>query len=322
MALTCRKLSQLVRDDRVWQAKLTWLDYRGPGAIDWRQRLALESEPDQAESIPPPVEDRYRDNVEELKTSSPKARAVPGTEDDEFGDFFEGDKEDAGQDDGFGDFQASSADPFALADDFDDVAIGPLPTKTRRESQDLMMLFDDEARAVTLPQPKVNQSLASNTAARRQVKSAPAPWPPPSSIAARDALIEIFKTHHGLLLPYYLSLLQHTTSSLVFSSPTLTPITRSQVLASLVRFCQPLVAPTRSLPQRMTVLRNVQSATDFFESALLTEFERADTRRDEEAMKEKATVLAELKSSSVIQVFVQKREIFYDQSHNPLRNLV
>lgn len=72
----------------------------------------------------------------------------------------------------------------------------------------------------------------------------------------------------------------------------------------------------------MTVLRNVQSATDFFESALLTEFERADTRRDEEAMKEKATVLAELKSSSVIQVFVQKREIFYDQSHNPLRNLV
>lgn len=73
----------------------------------------------------------------------------------------------------------------------------------------------------------------------------------------------------------------------------------------------------------MTVLRNVQSAMDFFESALLTEFERADTRGDEQGMKEKAGVLWELnQSQSVVQVFVQKREIFYDQSHNPLKNLM
>jgi recyclin-1 len=70
------------------------------------------------------------------------------------------------------------------------------------------------------------------------------------------------------------------------------------------------------------VLRNAQSAMDFFESALISEFEKADGKKDEEAMRDKAKVLWELnQSSNVAQVFVQRREIFYDQSHNPLKNL-
>jgi recyclin-1 len=315
---------------------LTWLDYRGPGAIDWKQRTKAELGPDHLVEPDPGTEGGYRDEPEESEDAQPapatKRGTIPIDDDDDFGDFFEGERDDQlqVQDDGFGDFQANSPDPFGLSDDFDDIAIGPAPDiKKRRESNDLMMLFDDETpgapvSAAPLPARGVIAPLSTGTSSTK-VKTRPKPVPPPpplSSTVAGDALLDVFKTHHDLLLPYYLSLLQHTTSSLVFSSPTLTPVTRSQVLSSLVRFCQPMVAPTRSLPQRMTVLRNVQSATDFFESALLAEFERADTRRDEQAMKEKAIVLAELKSSSVIQVFVQKREIFYDQSHNPLRNLV
>jgi len=61
---------------------------------------------------------------------------------------------------------------------------------------------------------------------------------------------------------------------------------------------------------------------DFFESALLSEFEKADTLKDEKTMKDKAKVLWELNTTnSLSQIFVQKREVFYDQSFNPLRNL-
>lgn len=135
-------------------------------------------------------------------------------------------------------------------------------------------------------------------------------------------LLSVFKTYHALLLPYYTSLIQHTTSSLVFSTPSLSPMLRAQLLATLSRFCHPSLAPTRSLPQRQTVLRNAQSAMDFFESALISEFEKADGRKDEEAMRDKARVLWELnQTSNVAQVFVQRREIFYDQSHDPLKNL-
>ena len=134
----------------------------------------------------------------------------------------------------------------------------------------------------------------------------------------------------------------------------MTPLLRARLLASLNRFCHPLVAPTRSRTQRLLVARNVQSAIDFYESTLLAEFERADTDaggakggakgggalkgatgRDEATMKDKANVLWELNQSTTLsQVFVQKRETLFastlspgggggggTSSHDPLKNL-
>jgi recyclin-1 len=165
----------------------------------------------------------------------------------------------------------------------------------------------------------------------------------------------VYQQHVSLLLPFYTSLQTQSTSSLVFTTTTftsapssgpitMTPLLRARLLASLNRFCHPLVAPTRSRTQRLLVARNVQSAIDFYESTLLAEFERADAAagpggRDEATMKDKANVLWELNQSTTLsQVFVQKRETLFSGSgsgsalggggggggggsHDPLKNL-
>ena len=82
------------------------------------------------------------------------------------------------------------------------------------------------------------------------------------------------------------------------------------------------MAPTRSLPQRLTAKRNIGAAADFFEAALLAEFSRADERNDEDEMKEKVEILVELNGGlSAVQVFVQKREMLTDAGFDPLQNL-
>lgn len=172
----------------------------------------------------------------------------------------------------------------------------------------------------------------------------------PAAGEASLPLLSIYQQHLNLLLPFYTSLQTQSTSSLVFTvSPPLSPLLRARLLACLARFTHPLLAPTRSRPQRLTVQRNVQSAVDFYESTLLAEFEKADQGgfraggpsstaagvaagasqedpaggRDEEAMKETAMILWELNQSSTLsQVFVQKRETLFGQNHDPLRNLV
>ncbi|GAA5865734.1 hypothetical protein JCM1840_003237 [Sporobolomyces johnsonii] len=343
LALCSRKLAALARDDRLWRIKLAWLDYKGPGALNWRDkaddRRAVNGHDDETSAAPtkPP---------EPSRTASP----VFSASDDEFGDFFEGEPPEAGPstggaaaDDGFGDFQDGaldhSPDPFGLADDFSQVAIGSKPSapagKAKAATDDLLLMFDDETDFPAPPpttkprRPPAVTQLTFETAppVPSPGTSRPAaftfnPSSTPTSPHSSPTLLNVYKTHHSLLLPYYSSLITHTTSSLVFTTSTLTPMMRARLLASLSRFGHPLVAPTRSLPQRLTVLRNVQSATDFFESALLAEFEKADTGRDEKAMRDKAVVLWELnESSSLSQIFVQKREIFYDQGHNPLKNL-
>ncbi|SCZ88219.1 BZ3500_MvSof-1268-A1-R1_Chr2-1g04266 [Microbotryum saponariae] len=352
-ASTCRSLAQLARDDRVWAVKLDWLSYKGPGQIHYaNQKRGSESHNDpQPPSAPNgvkndqrPPQEPYRDDDDDDDDEQPSKEPHhhdddnDDDDDDDFGDFFRGKQPSVpaiesstlaapttAADDGFGDFQDAAQrvdDPFNLAtDDFAHVDLNPpsnaLP-KTA-DAADLMLIFDDDDqdRAVVPPAAPSATPTSSSSSRNR-----------PLSVSSTTTttgetldLYHVFKTHYSLLLPYYSSLLTHTTSSLVFTS-NLQPMWRARILASLVRFCQPLVAPTRSVPQRMTVLRNTQSAMDFFESALLAEFERADTKGDEKAMKEKAYVLWELNQSpSVIQVFIQKREIFYDQSHNPLKNL-
>lgn len=359
-ALASRKFSQLVRDDSVWKAKLRWLNYKGPGQMDW---ASTSNPPQSAAATAPP---RKPDAVTE--TSS----------DDDFGDFFDGDaREEAvsDTDDGFGDFQDGEADLapqgardasvelFSISDGFDDAvklenSDAARSRKTPKAPDDLLLMFDDEddddlvapppqstpaagkpfkrppavsnltfATQPVLPSPPTSaHSTASSSrpSAFAFNPSNPSPTSPhaPSSQEQHD-YISTFKAYHATLLPYYLSLVTHTTSSLVFTTPSLSPMMRARLLSTLSRFCHPLLAPTRSLPQRLTVLRNVQSAMDFFESALVAEFERADTSKDEDSMRDKAKVLWELnEGNSLREIFVQKREeVFFEREFNPLRNL-
>lgn len=310
-ALASTKFALLSRDDRVWKRKLGWLDYRGPGKIE--EDVIEESGRGGG------VEGGGGGKALLLSDSEPLFAAV----EDDFGAFLgEGDGDvSLVQDDGFGEFQD-------FDDDFGGGATNP-PLLKEDAANDLMMMFEDEpispmttnGTSSTNHRP-ILQTKLTFVASVPPFKTPTSPNAPNLPVNSRSKL-QLFQHYHSLLLPYYLSLMNHTTSSLLFTSPTLTPSSRSQLLSTLVRFCSPLLAPSRSLPQRMTVLRNVQSSMDFFESALLAEFERCDTRGDEEGMKEKAKVLWGLnKSMSVIQVFVQKREIFYDQTFDPLKNLV
>ncbi|GAA6007013.1 hypothetical protein JCM10207_009170 [Rhodosporidiobolus poonsookiae] len=354
LALCSRKLAALAKDDRVWRTKLAWLDYHGPGEVNWRDEAARK-EPSGAETVENGITDhgRIQAAAPASKPPDPRRSGSPVfSSDDEFGDFFEGEADapaagagaGAAADDGFGDFQdgdlGSEADPFGLSDDFAEVRLDAKPP-AKKPADDLLLMFDeDDLVAPVSPTPTakprrpppVSQLTFDTPATRSPPTSAPstatrsafafnAATPTSPNRPSHD-LLAIFKKHHSLLLPFYTSLVTHTTSSLIFTTSSLTPMLRAQLLSSLSRFCHPLVAPTRSLPQRSTVLRNVQSAMDFFESALIAEFEKADARRDEDAMKEKAEVLWQLnESSNVAQVFVQRREIFYDSSPNPLRNL-
>ncbi|BGO99805.1 Recyclin-1 [Rhodotorula toruloides] len=347
VALCSRKLASIARDDRLWKMKLCCLGYHGPGEIDWRDGKEV------MEGTRTVVADGRVAEAEARQgdvNGSKAADVVYESSDDEFGDFFEGDKEAkpraTGADDGFGDFQdgdLEAEDPFGLAEDFPTVALGDAPPRTKPPpADDLLLMFDDDVAPPTSvpapPKPRRPPPVSKLTFETPIAAGSPTtpsskpgaftfnPSTPtsatPTSAGPSQTFLTLYKKHHAILLPYYISLQTLTTSSLVFTTSTLTPMLRAQLLASLARFCHPLVAPTRSLPQRMTVLRNVQSAIDFFESALLAEFERADSIQDEQAMKEKAEVMWELnQSTTVSQVFVQKRETLFGTNHYPLRNL-
>ncbi|GAA5893611.1 Rcy1p [Sporobolomyces salmoneus] len=361
-ALASRKFSQLVRDDSVWRVKLGWLEYKGPGQVDWKKGKSAQQQTRQ-DSPPPSV----------AKTvNTPRKVESTIESDEEFGDFFQGEEgaqeDEGGTDDGFGDFQDgdfqngttqagdTSIDIFGLSDGFDAVQLDQPPPSTTgkkppKAADDLLLMFDDEDEADLIappPPPTTNRSKRPPAVTNLTFTTQPVlPSPPisahstssttrpsafsfnsstptsPATPSAQNDYLSIYKTYHSTLLPYYTSLQTHTTSSLVFTTSSLSPMSRAQLLSTLSRFCHPLLAPTRSLPQRMTVLRNVQSAIDFFESTLVADFEKSDQARDEGNMREKAKVLWELnKGNSLSQIFVQKREeVFFEREFDPLQNL-
>lgn len=202
------------------------------------------------------------------------------------------------EDDGFGDFASGGTNDF-----------GAFAQTGSGGKDDLMMLFDDE------------DDIGMNSVTPKE-RPRPAPTlipPSPATGSPRD----IFISHYSTLIPYFRSLRTHTTSSLVFTTTTLSPLDRAHLLSTLGRLLQPESCPTRSVQTVQNVRRNLQSACDFFEGAMLAEFEAADERRNEEAMRRVAEIAWELNGgASVVQVFVGKREIFYDsQNHDPLKNL-
>lgn len=321
LALANRQLSALAQNDEVWKYKLGLLDYEGPGACRIPSRSSKEGAAKGMALLPAleVLSVRTKPSDPDVLFSAGPVTSQPlEPEDDEFGDFFTSSNEarlaeDAPTEDLFGDFHDSQSE-FGLVDEF-----APPDAAAASNGDDLMMSFDDEVAAPTRTTPVTARSTLYPTTLPAVLTSAPTLAMSPT--ISSESYLQMYIKHHTILLPYYLSLITHTTSSLLFTSSTLTSMDRSYILSALTRFCTELSAPTRSVPQRMTVLRNVQSASDFFESAMLAEFERADSRRDEVAMKEKAAVLWALnKGTSMIQVFVQKREIFYE-SHNALSNL-
>lgn len=126
------------------------------------------------------------------------------------------------------------------------------------------------------------------------------------------------------MCPFVRSLQTHSTSSLLFATPALTPVQRAQLIATLARFFRQALCCIQDQGTLSVIQRNLQSATDVFEGSLLSEFERFDDRKDEAGMHSVARVVWELGhgDASVVHTFVGKREIFYDTRFNPLENVV
>lgn len=366
-ALVSRKFAQLAKDDRVWRRKLDWLNYTGPGSqrklegdleAGGDRRGQGEAARDKGKRISKADGLLAPRNPPPTPAPAPTPRQGPppspffaAPDDDEFGDFFQGNGDlSLVQDDGFGDFVdfgsgggGGGGAPPPTRDPFGNHSSGNgvgKPAKRAAGPGDLMMMFDEDdvdARSPPSTRPPNDSHLTFQSARpppptptlplSKKPHHFPSPQPniatPLSPFASLSTPLETFKTYHSILLPYYLSLQTHTTSSLIFTSTSLSPQDRSRILSALVRFCSAPLAPSRSLPQRTTVLRNVQSATDFFETTLLAEFERADNRGDEVVMKAKAKLLWDLNASnSVAEMFVERRAVMYDQTHDPLKNLV
>lgn len=292
LCLCSRRLNVLAKDDVVWSAKLKLLDYdaRKPGQKQANGHAVASG--------------NARLSVDHQRSSQPgkaKEDVLFTAAEDDFGDFMT-----PSAHDGFGNvFEASMS----------------------KGANDLLS-FDDDG----------GQDIGTNKADELKKSSS---QPKPADLAATgETPKETFIKAYSALIPYYLSLQIHTTSSLLFTQPALSQLNRARLLAALTHVLLQPLAPTRSAGTLNIYKRNLESAIDFFEGAVLAEFEKADIRHDLDAMKRCATVAWALPSTTstfsatamhsltgasnknIVQVFVNRREIFYDQSHNPLKNMV
>lgn len=140
----------------------------------------------------------------------------------------------------------------------------------------------------------------------------------------------VFKTRfmraHALLAP----LTKHLTAAphLVLSSlfpPSLSLRQQSKTLRLLAQYLSPRVQPLRAWK---TLLSSLRSTIDRFQAHLLTAFDIADRKRDENAMREAAWASWEVWDGVAAsdewemgRVWAEKREIFYEQGKwRPLQN--
>lgn len=219
-----------------------------------------------------------------------------------------------------------------------------LQPNAKRKEEDLLMLFeDDEAEDIGLasasPAKLKTGSAFPSTTAKNHLQTdssltnghhVPALSLPSASPAAYNKhraspcpSRDLFRAYYEALLPYFKSLQSHTTNSLIFTHPTLLPLARAQLLSTLNRLANiPAISPTRIQTVLTVVRRNLQSSTDYFEAAMLAQFERAADGNLQRDMRETTAALWELNGgTSVVQVFINKIPLFYDQSWDPLLNL-
>ncbi|KAI8460465.1 hypothetical protein BY996DRAFT_2343284 [Phakopsora pachyrhizi] len=139
---------------------------------------------------------------------------------------------------------------------------------------------------------------------------------------------ENFKQQFCSLIPLVDSLLTSSTSSLLFLINNLSPKSRAKLIATIYRFLQnPYISPSKYYKNH-GLIKNFEAAKESFERSLLYQFEGFDDKKDENGMFFVAESLWALggggsgSGSSVIKVFFEKREVFYDTQFNPLDNLM
>ena len=330
LARCCRKFAALAKDERVWSRKLACLDWSGPPPKDAQKLLerrisharakseqnGLPSSTSSSPNIPAsPI-------TRQLATTSSSKNIIPSDADDGFGDFVDfslSHKHISNNGHGTGHANINSQ--------FDSVSLdGPF----QRKEEDLLMLFDDDIDDMRMA--------TASPAKKMQSPSIPQQPIPPAMISTSSSIPDhstgtlyygtpapshdLFVAYYENLLPFFKSLQSQTTSSLIFTRPTLTPHIRAELLSNLSRFLLPPVAPSRSSSTLTLVRRNLQSASDYFEAGMLAQFEKAAAGNILHEMREIAKALWELNGGqSVVQVFFNKVSLFYDASWDPLRNL-
>ena len=106
-----------------------------------------------------------------------------------------------------------------------------------------------------------------------------------------------FRRAHQLLKPLTPALLEppHLILGRLFSGPSLGLQDQARILHALFLYLSPDVAPLR---RTETLLSGLRAAADRFDAALLTAFEEADSRDDEDAMRSAASASWEVWAAS------------------------
>lgn len=172
-----------------------------------------------------------------------------------------------------------------------------------------------------------------------------------SSSFSRDLFIAYFK----YLIPYYVSLQYQSTSSLIFTQTHPAPLSdtsKAYILTNLSSLLgNPSIAPTQYEETRLSkTKRNLKSSVDYFDAYLLNRFEKSNDSRIISDMREAAFAYCALhendhhhderrtgssangnvartathsnaSDNSVIQIFISKIPLFYDNSWDPMANL-
>lgn len=266
-------------------------------------QLAVQAAPDRLPQSPPPAVHRRPPSFTKSPSGRPASTSVAA---DDFGDFVQPPS-----------FPKIAPPGKALN--------GHGPTRSHTLDSFGSVAFDSEPpdlNGFSLSEfdgEEIDLSAPARDGSTARPKSSAIPFAP-----AKDSCLAAFRSRYQTLLPFLRSLQTHSTSSMLFTDPSLTPLYRAQLIATLSRFFHPALRPPTDSFTMSAILRNLQSATDVFEGTLLSEFERCDDSRDEAGMARVAKVVWELGhgSMSVVQVFVGKREIFYDTRFNPLENIV
>lgn len=292
VASVSRRFRRLSEDDSIWDLKMRWLDYKGPTpSADFLVSSTTNTIPGSL------GDDELFGDFVVGSTTAPNRVALPLGRDTKPRKSLE---------------TSLTASPVRDSSRIISES-GAVPGQSvlSPPQEDSLMVFDARENDVgSLP-------LDPGHIATSQVTSSPARSQP---INSRQRFIH----QYVILLPYLNSLYHHTTSSLLFTDPNLTSRHRVELLSTLFRLLSnPFLAPSRFFGNPV-LARNIQSAIDVSEASLLSEFEHADDRGDEDAMRTASELVWALgcDGSSVIQVFITKREIFYDTRFNPLDNLV
>lgn len=211
------------------------------------------------------------------------------------------------------------------------LAIPPLQsTAKRKKDEDLLMLFDDDdiediGQATASPvKPKTRPSSSSVSSTLGTLLGTKEDQKPAGlhHHSSPSPSYDVFSILYQQLLPYFVSLQSHSTSSLVFTRQSLQPLARARLLATLKNFLCPHLAATRSATTMQVVRRNVLSSIDFFESSMLQKFDKAFDAADLDEMRDLATICWELNEGhSLCQVFFNKIELFYENPWDPHENL-